>query len=64
MREVPPGEVGEIAIRSPGNMTGYWNLPELTSQVLRSGWVLFPATLVGRMRQATYSSSIVRTTRS
>lgn len=40
LRELPTGEVGEIVIRSPGNMMGYWNQPELTAQVLRDGWVL------------------------
>jgi acyl-CoA synthetase (AMP-forming)/AMP-acid ligase II len=40
MRELPPGEVGEIALRSPGNMMGYWRQPELTAQTLRDGWVL------------------------
>jgi acyl-CoA synthetase (AMP-forming)/AMP-acid ligase II len=39
-RECPPGEVGEIAIRSPGNMMGYWRQPELTAKTLRDGWVL------------------------
>lgn len=40
LKELPPGEVGEIAIRSPGNMMGYWRQPELTARVLRDGWVL------------------------
>jgi acyl-CoA synthetase (AMP-forming)/AMP-acid ligase II len=40
MTEVPCDVVGEIAIRSPGNMMGYWNQPELTASVLRDGWVL------------------------
>ncbi|MSQ55230.1 MAG: hypothetical protein EXR31_07675 [Betaproteobacteria bacterium] len=39
-RDVPEGEVGEIALSSPGNMSGYWNQPELTARVLRDGWVL------------------------
>jgi long-chain acyl-CoA synthetase len=28
---LPPGEVGEVAIRSPANMAGYWKLPEATA---------------------------------
>jgi acyl-CoA synthetase (AMP-forming)/AMP-acid ligase II len=40
MKEVPPHEVGEIALRSPGNMIGYWQQPALTAQTLRDGWVL------------------------
>lgn len=38
--DVAPGEVGEIALLSAGNMAGYWNQPELTARVLRDGWVL------------------------
>jgi acyl-CoA synthetase (AMP-forming)/AMP-acid ligase II len=40
MNELPPHEVGEIAIRSPGNMMGYWQQPALTQRTLRDGWVL------------------------
>jgi acyl-CoA synthetase (AMP-forming)/AMP-acid ligase II len=32
-------EIGEIVIRSPTVMTGYWNKKELTEQVLRNGWI-------------------------
>lgn len=39
MRERPRREVGEIAIRSPGAMLGYWNQPELTAQTVVDGWV-------------------------
>jgi long-chain acyl-CoA synthetase len=38
-REVPVGEVGEIAIRGPQVMKGYWNKPEETALVLRDGWL-------------------------
>jgi long-chain acyl-CoA synthetase len=39
MNELALGEVGEIAVRSPGAMLGYWNLPELTAETLIDGWV-------------------------
>lgn len=37
--ELPRGEVGEIAIRSAGNMLGYWNNPEQTASTLKNGWI-------------------------
>jgi long-chain acyl-CoA synthetase len=39
-RHLPPEEVGEIAIRSPSNMRGYWNLPEATAKAIdKDGWL-------------------------
>lgn len=38
-RDVPPGEPGELIIRGPQVMQGYWNKPEETAQVLRGGWL-------------------------
>ena len=35
--ELPVGEVGEIAIKGPQVMKGYWNLPEETAHALREG---------------------------
>jgi long-chain acyl-CoA synthetase len=38
-RDVPTGEIGEILIKSPSNMVGYWNLPEATAAALSpDGW--------------------------
>lgn len=34
-----PGEVGEVAVRGPNVMAGYLNEPEVTAQLLRSGWL-------------------------
>ncbi|MCD0420299.1 long-chain-fatty-acid--CoA ligase [Rubrivivax sp. JA1024] len=38
-RELKPGEVGEVVVRGPMVMAGYWKQPELTAQVLRGGWM-------------------------
>jgi crotonobetaine/carnitine-CoA ligase len=38
-REVPRGMVGEILIKNPAVMKGYYKDPELTSRVIRDGWL-------------------------
>ena len=38
-REVARGTVGEVAVRGPGVMLGYWNKPELTASAVRNGWM-------------------------
>ena len=37
--EVPRGEIGEIVIRSPVVMKGYWNKPDATAASVRDGWM-------------------------
>ena len=37
--EVPVGEVGEIVMRSPSVMKGYYKLQEKTAETLRGGWL-------------------------
>ncbi|HET7579044.1 MAG TPA: long-chain fatty acid--CoA ligase [Bacillales bacterium] len=38
-KEVPAGEEGEIIIRGPQVMKGYWNMPEESEKALRDGWL-------------------------
>jgi long-chain acyl-CoA synthetase len=38
-RPLKPGEIGELVIRGPQVMQGYWRRPEETEQALRDGWL-------------------------
>jgi fatty-acyl-CoA synthase len=38
-KEVRPGEVGEIIVKGPTLMSGYWNRPELAAETIRDGWL-------------------------
>ncbi len=38
--DLPPGSEGELCIRGPQVMMGYWNQREETADVLKDGWLL------------------------
>ncbi|MFE4704694.1 long-chain-fatty-acid--CoA ligase [Peribacillus simplex] len=38
--ELPPNEIGEIAIKGPQVMQGYWNRPDETENTFKNGWLL------------------------
>jgi long-chain acyl-CoA synthetase len=37
--ELPHGQMGELIARGANIMSGYWNLPQATSETLRDGWL-------------------------
>ena len=37
--ELPVGKVGELVIKGPTIMKGYWNMPKETAETLRNGWL-------------------------
>jgi carnitine-CoA ligase len=54
-REAPDGEIGELELRSPAVMRGYWDMPDETAEVLRpDGW-LRTGDLVRRDTDGTYT---------
>jgi acyl-CoA synthetase (AMP-forming)/AMP-acid ligase II len=37
--DVPQGDVGEVVVKAPIVMKGYWNKPEETARAIRDGWM-------------------------
>ncbi|MDH7640131.1 acyl-CoA synthetase [Sphingomonas oryzagri] len=56
--ELPRGEVGEIVVRGPTVMQGYWNRPDATAEALRGGWMHTGD--MGRMDAAGYVTVVDR----
>jgi long-chain acyl-CoA synthetase len=38
-KELPPGEIGELVVKGPQVMKGYWKMHEETANILRNGWL-------------------------
>ena len=39
MTDMPTGEIGELVIRGPQVMQGYWNRPDATNDTMKDGWL-------------------------
>jgi long-chain acyl-CoA synthetase len=50
--DMPIGEIGELIIRSPSVMQGYWQMPTETANTLRDGWLYTGD--IARMDEAGY----------
>lgn len=53
LTEAPSGHPGELVMRGPQFMLGYWNAPEATAAVLRDGWY-WSGDIVTRDREGFY----------
>lgn len=37
--EVPPGQPGELCVKGPQVMLGYWQRPDATDEIIKNGWL-------------------------
>jgi fatty-acyl-CoA synthase len=51
-QDVPTGEAGEVLVRAPQVMSGYWKREELSASTLRDGWLHTKD--IGRFDEAGY----------
>jgi long-chain acyl-CoA synthetase len=51
---LPPGQAGEIVVKGPNVMLGYWNRPDETREAIRDGW--FHTGDIGRIDAEGYFS--------
>jgi len=57
-REVPVGEPGEVCVRGPNVMLGYYRMPEETARAIRQGWLYTGD--VGRLDEDGFLSIVER----
>jgi long-chain acyl-CoA synthetase len=38
-KDLPPGETGEIILKGPTLMLGYFNMPDITAETIKDGWL-------------------------
>lgn len=57
-QDVAAGEVGELVVRGPNILAGYWNKPEATAEALRGGW--FHTGDLGRVDEDGYYTLVDR----